>query len=42
MGAYAEGHCIFLIDSYLIKNTSGGMRNDGVFSNILEDSRVVV
>lgn len=42
MGVYAEGHCIFLIDSYLIKNTSGGMRDDSVFSNTLENNRIVV
>lgn len=30
---------VFLIDSYLIKGTSGEMRDDGVFSNTLENSR---
>lgn len=29
---------VFLIDSYLIKGTSGGMRDGGVFSNVLENS----
>lgn len=29
---------VFLIDSYLIKGSSGGMRDDGVFSNTLENS----
>lgn len=32
----------FLIDSYLIKNTSGGMKDDGVFSSTLENSGVAV
>lgn len=41
-GGLRWGALYFLIDSYLIKNTSGGMRNGGVFSNVLEDSGVVV
>ena len=41
-GSLHWGALYFLIDSYLIKNTSGGMRDDGVFSNTLENSRIVV